>query len=1100
MAQYEIKEVDITIECGATFNMYFTVRDDSNSLVDLTGSTVEAQLREYAEANDYLEFTATHNGAGGRVTITMPFEDTAAIPYTAGVYDVFITDTDNDRQKYLTGNVTIIPSVTKPVAGEIIYLLSFASEDDFPSYGMVRRIYFSHATNHMYRWNGTDYVSITTDGEAATVEVGDVTTLSAGSDATVENVGSLLNAVLDFGIPEGNGIDEITKTSSGLTDTYTISFTDPSAEDYSFNVTNGKGISAITKTSSGLTDTYVITYNDSTTYTMTVQNGNGITDITKTTSGLTDTYTLTFADSTTLDMVITNGKGVSSVSKTSSGLTDTYTVTWNDSTTTSYTVTNGKGIVSIEKTDTDDLVDEYTVTFNDGDTFTYTVTNGMDCTHEWDGTVLTITSASGTSSADLQGTTDYEELTNVPETFPPSSHNHDERYYTESETNTLLGAKADSSTVSTLASTVATKADASNVYTKDQMDTALAGKANSADLGDLAVKDKVDFYDDIDNLPDGYPPSPHNHDDRYYTETETDTLLSAKADASSVYTKTQTDALLADKAPVILSSASGSIASFSDGADGMPLQSLTVGIEPVQDLHGYDSPWYGGSGSNIWDEEWENGGINHTTGVNSTSTTLVRSKNYIPCQPSTAYYYVCTGQGGKMFVHYYSSEKTFLSYVEVNNNNAFTTPQDAYYIRFNMSTGYPSSYNNDIAINYPSTVTTYSPYENICPISGWTSASATRVGKNWLDPSNLVKGTFNSDTGKKTSSTTRVRTSNFIPVHAGTYTISSSANLNIVVYVYATDGTWIESESYKVWSEGYTQTITILGNRIIGIAYRYSDNSSIEVAEVTNPQMELGSTTSYEPYQTTQEITVTLPTSTVALDGTYYGGYIDPIAGTMTVTKAKVVLPASGNPPATMHRYSANGFYFKPTPYPIATGSAYYSGCYCDKLKGNTKADATTGNHFYINRYGNIYVFTKDEFDNVSAARAYLGDVTFIYPLAEPITIQLTPQQMTTLLGQNNIWTSTNGDTSVQYRADTKLFIEGQIAETMNAVKKAKQIITDVTDTMVAPKNLTSGEYIIVGDDLLKITANVASGGDLTIGTNCTKTTVAEALIALASE
>ena len=29
--------------------------------------------------------------------------------------------------------------------------------------------------------------------------------------------------------------------------------------------------------------------------------------------------------------------------------------------------------------------------------------DGIDCTHEWNGTVLTITSASGTSSADLKG-------------------------------------------------------------------------------------------------------------------------------------------------------------------------------------------------------------------------------------------------------------------------------------------------------------------------------------------------------------------------------------------------------------------------------------------------------------------------------------------------------------------------------------------------------------------------------------------------------------------------------------------------------------------------------------------------------------------------
>jgi hypothetical protein len=39
------------------------------------------------------------------------------------------------------------------------------------------------------------------------------------------------------------------------------------------------------------------------------------------------------------------------------------------------------------------------------------------------------------------------------------------------------------------------------------------------------------------------------------------------------------------------------IASFSDGSN-LPMPKLQVGIEPVQDLHGYDHPWVGGSGKN----------------------------------------------------------------------------------------------------------------------------------------------------------------------------------------------------------------------------------------------------------------------------------------------------------------------------------------------------------------------------------------------------------------------------------------------------------------------------------------------------------------------
>jgi len=71
----------------------------------------------------------------------------------------------------------------------------------------------------------------------------------------------------------GNGIEsyELTETI-GLTDTYTITFTDGNTTEV--NVVNGKGIESIELTSTeGLVDTYTITYNDGDTSTFQVTNG-----------------------------------------------------------------------------------------------------------------------------------------------------------------------------------------------------------------------------------------------------------------------------------------------------------------------------------------------------------------------------------------------------------------------------------------------------------------------------------------------------------------------------------------------------------------------------------------------------------------------------------------------------------------------------------------------------------------------------------------------------------------------------------------------------------------------------------------------------------
>ena len=72
---------------------------------------------------------------------------------------------------------------------------------------------------------------------------------------------------------DGSSIGNVTKTStSGLTDTYTITLTDGSETE--FEVTNGNGIVSIEKTAtSGNIDTYTITFTDGDTFDFTVANG-----------------------------------------------------------------------------------------------------------------------------------------------------------------------------------------------------------------------------------------------------------------------------------------------------------------------------------------------------------------------------------------------------------------------------------------------------------------------------------------------------------------------------------------------------------------------------------------------------------------------------------------------------------------------------------------------------------------------------------------------------------------------------------------------------------------------------------------------------------
>lgn len=156
---------------------------------------------------------------------------------------------------------------------------------------------------------GENILNIDVKTNLIQIQVGDVETLPAGSEAYVRNRGDANEAIFDFGIPEGDGIKKIEKTSTaGLVDTYTI--TTETGKTTTYEVTNGSSIHSIEKTGTDvLTDTYTVTLTNGNTSTFDVTNGRGIVSISKTgTSGLVDTYTVLFNDNTQTTFEITNGK------------------------------------------------------------------------------------------------------------------------------------------------------------------------------------------------------------------------------------------------------------------------------------------------------------------------------------------------------------------------------------------------------------------------------------------------------------------------------------------------------------------------------------------------------------------------------------------------------------------------------------------------------------------------------------------------------------------------------------------------------------------------------------------------------------------------
>ena len=163
------------------------------------------------------------------------------------------------------------------------------------------------------------------------------------------------------------------------------------------------------------------------------------------------------------------------------------------------------------------------------------------------------------------------------------------------------------------------------------------------------------------------------------------------------------------------------IATFTDGAN-LPMPSLKTTIVPIQEGSGDPSPsnvrpisgWSGANvsvcGVNVWDEEWEVGGLNPLNGETTSENDRIRSKNYRPCKPNmTMFCYIPSGKGNLQIV-FYDINKNYLGYYNFTTEHTFTTPNVCCFFKFNTGGSYGTTYNNDISINYPSTDTEYHAY------------------------------------------------------------------------------------------------------------------------------------------------------------------------------------------------------------------------------------------------------------------------------------------------------------------------------------------------------------------------------------------------------
>lgn len=123
-------------------------------------------------------------------------------------------------------------------------------------------------------------------------------------------------------------------------------------------------------------------------------------------------------------------------------------------------------------------------------------------------------------------------------------------------------------------------------------------------------------------------------------------------------------------------------------------------------------------GFNQWNEEWEVGTINPTTGQKENDSDRIRTKNYIPIFPETNYYFKASwAEGYSLLARFYDAGKNFIGAADysgnlIYQNQIFKTPANAHYMMFACPSVYGTTYNHDICINISDAAKngTYEPY------------------------------------------------------------------------------------------------------------------------------------------------------------------------------------------------------------------------------------------------------------------------------------------------------------------------------------------------------------------------------------------------------
>ena len=419
-------------------------------------------------------------------------------------------------------------------------------------------------------------------------------------------------------------------------------------------------------------------------------------------------------------------------------------------------------------------------------------------------------------------------------------------------------------------------------------------------------------------------------------------------------------------------------------------------------------------------------------------------ENKIRCVPSTQYYISIpnfTPTQNRVFLLEYDASGGFIGYqyldIKTNKNALFRTKSNTYTVLvafFTASEGasYTASDFEDFCINLsnPTRNGEYEPYEkHSYPLD----SSLTLRGIPKLDASNNLyyDGDEYTSDGKVKRKYGVVDLGSLNWEYAGSasatcYSVDTmwflKQNILCVPYVKSSElekGIYAVDGVLRVIDSSYTDAATFKAAMSgVMLVYELATPTTETAAPYTNPQI-------VSKYGTLEYVTnsiVPVGHKTTYLTRDIFGGYVDLISGKLVVDKAMVVFDGTQSDfgisvLSTFTQLSWSGY--------ISIGSTP-----AKFISDTFEFDGTGGlGKIYASKDApRMYFGMPTSITSPSEAQEWFRQhpTSVVYPLATPQTYQLTPQQVNTLVGTNNVW-SEQGNIELSYHIPiTNLLVKRQ--------------------------------------------------------------------------